>query len=111
MTLILTLISTFLPLLSGLIGSKNDNLAQTGLTALGALLAAWGKGKTDDASAALEALAAVTAALKADTSLDPAVLAQVQEAEALASAAVTAVEGVETGGYNLATYVVPPAVS
>jgi hypothetical protein len=110
MSLILALISAFVPLLQTLVGSKNENLIETGLSAIAALIASWKSNKTDDASAALTALQAVTAALKADTSLAPAVLTQVAECEALTAAAITAVEGVETGGYTLATYAPPPAV-
>lgn len=111
MTLLLALISAFLPLLNSVIGTSATSLIETALTSLGSLIAAWTANKIDDASAALTALQDVLTALKADTSLDPAVLAQISEAEALAAAAVTAVEGVETGGYALATYTVPPPVT
>lgn len=110
MTLILTLISAFLPLLSSLIGKSNTSLIQSGFSALTGLIAAWTSNKTSDASAALAALQSVLAALKSDTSLDPTVLAQISEADALATSAIAAVETVETYGYELSTYTPPPPV-
>jgi len=110
MTLIFALISSFLPLLSGLIGKADTGLIQSAFTALTALIAAWTSNRTSDASAALTALQTVLAALKADTSLDPTVLVQISEADSLATAAIAAVEDVQANGYELSTYTPPPPV-
>jgi hypothetical protein len=109
-TLILTIIAAFVPLLQSLVGTSNVNLIQTGLNAIAALIASWGKNSTSDASAALTALQAVLAGLKADTSLDPAVLTQIDEVSAVVEAGIAAVQDVETNGYELSTYEPPPPV-
>jgi nitrogenase subunit NifH len=111
MSLILTIIAAFVPLLQSLIGGSNTNLIQTALTALATLITSWGKNPTSDASAALTTLQTVLTALKADTSLDPKVLAQIAEADSVVAAGIAGVQFVETSGWNLATYTPPPAVS
>ena len=110
MTLILTIIAAFVPLLQSLVGTSNVNLIQTGLDAIAALIASWGKNATTDASASLTALQGILAALKADTSLDPAVLTQIDEVSVVIEAGITAVQDVETNGYVQFTYTPPPAV-
>ena len=110
--LILTLISTFLPLLQKYIGTSNENLAQTGLSELGSLITAWAtKSPVNEMQASLTALQDILTALGKDTSTDPTVLAQIGEIDKLVQAAITGYEIVETGGVNAASLEVPPAVS
>lgn len=110
MALILSLIAAFVPLLQGLIGTSSTNLIQAALSAIAGLIASWTANKTADASASLAALQSVLLALKADTSISPAVLSQVAECDAIVEASIAAVVDVETNGYQLSTYVPPPAV-
>lgn len=111
MTLILALLTAFIPLLNGLVGANYTNLIQAALTAIGTLIATWGKNPTSDSSAALAALQGILTALKADTTLDPAVLAQIAEADRIVSAGIAGIQYVEATGWNPSTYTPPPPVA
>ena len=110
MTLILTIIAAFVPLLQKLVGTSNENLIQGGLQALAALIASWGKNAISDAKVSLITLQTLLADLKKDTSLDPTILTEIDEVSAQIEAGITAVQDVETNGYDLSTYTPPPAV-
>ncbi|MGC9159766.1 MAG: hypothetical protein ACP5FH_12350, partial [Terracidiphilus sp.] len=81
------------------------------LSAIGSLIVSWGNGPTADASAALVALQGVLTALKADTTLNPTVLAQIAEADRIVAAGIAGIEFVDTSGWNLSTYTPPPPVA
>ncbi|MGA7857377.1 MAG: hypothetical protein WCA11_05605 [Terracidiphilus sp.] len=110
MTLILTIIAAFVPLLQKLVGTINETLIQGGLQALAALIASWGKNATTDASASLTTLQGILAALKSDTSLDPAVLTQIDEVSVVIEAGIAAVQEVEANGYDPSAYMPVAAV-
>lgn len=94
--LILTLLSSLAPLLQKYVGTTGEDLIGTGLTAIGNLIAAWQAGKpADELKAALVALQGVLADLAKDTSTDPATLAQIEEVDKLAQAAVDGFEQAE----------------
>ena len=110
MTLILTIIAAFVPLLQKLVGTTGENLITAGLQALESLIASWRNNVTTNARAALAALQSILAALQKDTSLDPTVLAEIGEVSAVIEAGIAAVQDVQANGYQLSTYTPPPAV-
>jgi predicted lipoprotein len=111
-TLILTLISTFVPILQKYIGTDGENLAQSGLSALGTIITAWAtKSPVSEMQASLTALQNILTALGKDTSTDPTTLALIAEIDKIIQAAITGYEQVETSGVNAGALVVPPAVA
>jgi hypothetical protein len=111
-TLILTLISAFLPILQKYIGTDGEELAQSGLSALGTLIVSWtSKAPVSDLQASLTALQTILTALGQDTSTDPTTLALIGEIDKIVQAAITGYEQVETTGVDAAALVVPPPVA
>jgi hypothetical protein len=109
--LILTLLSSFAPLLQKYVGTTGESLISTGLTALGNLIAAWtSHSPAAELQAALATLQAVLADLAKDPSTDPATMAQIEEVTKDIEAAVAAFEAAEAA-VDPAGLVVPPAVS
>jgi len=111
-TLVITLISAFLPILQKYIGTPGEELAQSGLSALGTLIASWtSKAPISDLQASLTALQTILTALGQDTSTDPTTLALIAELTKIIQAAITGYESVETNGVDAAALVVPPPVA
>jgi hypothetical protein len=109
--LILSLLSGVSGLFSKYIGTNGENLIQTGLQALGTLIASWVKrSPVSDISAALTALQTVLTALETDESTDPANLPQITELVKIVQAGIVGYQAAADGN-DPGTLPIPPAVS
>jgi hypothetical protein len=111
LTLILALLSGVSNLFSKYEGSTLENLIQTGLTALGALLTSWVKGApVADILDALKAMQIVLQGLAQNPATDSADLPQIAEMDKIVAAGITGYQNAEAGA-DPGLLPVPPAVS
>ena len=112
LTLILSIISAFSPLLQGFIGTAGESLIQVALSAIASLITAFQSGNkaTSVLTASLAALQAVLTALQASNVGNATVEAQIAELDKMLTEAISAFENVETTGVNPGALVIPPPV-
>jgi flagellar motor component MotA len=108
-TIILSLLGAVAQLFQGYIGTPLESLIQTGLAALGTLIASWVKGSpASDITASLTALQAVLTALQNEEANNPTALPQIIEIIKIVEAAIQGYQTAEAT--DPGTLPVPPAV-